>query len=524
MLRTGKEHLERLRDGRVVYIGDERVTDVTAHAAFRNAARSIAAIYDLKADPANAETMSFVEGGERYSMYFLQARDQEDLRRRTRAHRMIAEMTHGLFGRSPDHFASSVTGLAMLPALLDTPARPFGENLLAYYREIRRNDTFVAYAVLPPQAARDPDFYQRQNMPAPGLEVVREEDDGIVISGMKMLATGAIFADEVWIGNIQPLAPTQAKQAVTCAVACNAKGVTLWSRQPIEANAKNEFDSPLSWRFDESDSMVMCEEVKVPWERVFLLDDPALSRDMYIRTPAHCYANHQSNVRFLAKLRLIVGLASRVAQSTGADQVPAVRELLGRLAALEATLGAVIDGQVEAYEEWPQGFVGYNRRYVYAAVNWCVEMYSQLIDILRDLSGGGVFQMPASIAVLRDPALRRLFEQYWQTPQMAALDRVKLFKLVWDLVGSEFAGRQLQYEKFFIGATFTLRAHNYREAPWPELHRIVDDLLGSYDVPLGVAPERGAAGSGQTQAQPPQSDAPVGGLRPTGAPSPCRAD
>ena len=196
MLRTGKEHLERLRDGRVVYIGDERITDVTAHAAFRNAAHSIAAIYDLKADPANAETMSFVEGGERYSMYFLQARDQEDLRRRTRAHRMIAEMTHGLFGRSPDHFASSVTGLAMLPALLDTPARPFGENLLAYYREIRRNDAFVAYAVLPPQAARDPEFYQRQNRPAPGLEVVREEDDGIVISGMKMLATGANFADE----------------------------------------------------------------------------------------------------------------------------------------------------------------------------------------------------------------------------------------------------------------------------------------------------------------------------------------
>jgi 4-hydroxyphenylacetate 3-monooxygenase len=93
--------------------------------------------------------------------------------------------------------------------------------------------------------------------------------------------------------------------------------------------------------------------------------------------------------------------------------------------------------------------------------------------------------MPASVTVMRDPMLRKLFEQYWQTPQMAALDRAKLFKLVWDLVGSEFAGRQLQYEKFYVGATFTLRAHNYREAPWPDLHRIVDDLLGSYDVPAG---------------------------------------
>ncbi len=481
MLRTGKEHLERLRDGRIVYIGNERVDDVTTHPALRNAARTIAALYDMKADPANADAMSFVEAGERYSMYFLQARTAADLRRRTRAHQMIADRTYGLFGRSPDHFASSVTGLAMAASVLPNTPRPYADNLVNYYRDLRRHDRFVAYAVLPPQAARDPGFYHRQNLPVPTLEVVREDDDGVVISGMKMLATGATFADEVWIGNIQPLAPDQKKQAITCVVPCNAKGLTLWSRQSFTAH--NEFDSPLSWRFDEGDSMVMCENVKVPWERVFLLDDAVLSREMYIRSPAHCYANHQSNVRFRSKLRLIVGLASRVAQANAADQIPAVRDLLGRLAALEATLSGLIDGQIEAFEEWPEGFATYNRRTMYAAINWCVEMYSQLIDILRELSGGGVFQMPASVTVMHDPHLRRLFEQYWQTPQMPALDRVKLFKLVWDLVGSEFAGRHLQYEKFYVGATFTVRAHNDREAPWDGFHKIVDDLLASYDVP-----------------------------------------
>ena len=227
---------------------------------------------------------------------------------------MIADMTYGLFGRSPDHFASSVTAMAMDPAVFKVGTRPYDEHLLAYYRHIRQHDSYVAYAVLPPQASRDPTFYQRQNLPVPSLEVVREDDDGVVVSGMKMLATGAVFADEIWIGNIQPLAPTQTKQAVTCAVPCNAKGLSLWSRQAFEANAKNEFDSPLSWRFDETDSMVMCENVKVPWERVFLMDDAALSRDIYYLTPGHCYANHQSNVRFRSKLKLIVGLASRVAE------------------------------------------------------------------------------------------------------------------------------------------------------------------------------------------------------------------
>jgi 4-hydroxyphenylacetate 3-monooxygenase len=119
---------------------------------------------------------------------------------------------------------------------------------------------------------------------------------------------------------------------------------------------------------------------------------------------------------------------------------------------------------------------------MYACLNWCVETYSQVIDILRELSGGGVLQIPGSISVMRDPVLRKSFEHSWQTPQMSALDRTKLFKLVWDLVGSEFAGRHLQYEKFYVGATFTLRAHNHREAPWSDFHRIVDDLLGSYNV------------------------------------------
>jgi 4-hydroxyphenylacetate 3-monooxygenase len=91
--------------------------------------------------------------------------------------------------------------------------------------------------------------------------------------------------------------------------------------------------------------------------------------------------------------------------------------------------------------------------------------------------------MPASVSVMHDPDLKRLFESYWQTPQMAALDRIKLFKLVWDMVGSEFAGRHQQYEKFYAGASFIVRNHNHREAPWDAFHRYADELLASYGVP-----------------------------------------
>ena len=314
--------------------------------------------------------------------------------------------------------------------------------------------------MVPPQAARNPEFYHKKNIPVPTLRVVREDDDGVVISGMKMLATGALYANEIWIGNVIPLAPDQKKEAITCAIPCNAPGLTLWSRKPAAVGLTSEFDSPLAWRYDESDSMLMCDNIKVPWEKVFVHDDALLSRDIYIKTASHCFGNHQSNVRYWSKMRLLLGLCSRIANATGADQVPAVREKLGEMAAIEATIGGLVNGQINAFESWPEGYVCFNRRFMYAGLEWCTQNYSRFIDELRTLCGGGVFQMPADISVLDDPELAKQFDTYWQTPQADSITRMKLFKLAWDMTGSEFAGRHLQYEKFYAGASFIIRNHS----------------------------------------------------------------
>ena len=482
MLRTGKEHLESLRDGRVVYIGGERVDDVTSHPAFREAAKTVAAIYDMKADPALRDVMTFEEDGGRHSIYFLRPKSRDGLQRRMEGHRRIADFTYGMFGRSPDHMASYVTGMAMNPGALPEP-HGHGDNLVKYHRHIRDNDTYVAHAVVPPQAARTPEFYQRKNIAAPTLRVIREDDDGVVISGMKMLATAALYANEIWIGNVIPLAPDQKKESITCAIPCNAPGLALWSRKPAAVGLTSEFDSPLAWRYDESDSMLMCENVKVPWERVFVHDDAPLSRDIYIKSAAHCFGNVQSCIRFWSKMRLLLGLCSRIANATGADQVPAVREKLGEMAAIEATIHGLIHGQINAFENWPEGYVCFNRRFMYAGLDWCTQNYSRFIDELRTLCGGSVFQMPADISVLENPELARQFDAFWQTPQADSLTRMKLFKLAWDMTGSEFAGRHLQYEKFYAGAAFIVRGHSFRETDWAEFNALVDNLMASYDVP-----------------------------------------
>ena len=483
MLIKGKEKLERMCDGRAVYIGAERVDDVTRHPAFRNGAQTIADLYDLKADPVRRELFSYEENGEQFGLPWLRCRNRADLARRMRCMKAIADATYGLIGRSPDHVAGLITGLAMNSALLDRLTPGFGDNLIRYYEFARRNDLYLSFAVTPPSGIRSREIYAGEMRDDPTLQVVAEDDGGVIVSGMKMLATGAVFADEVFIGNLTAIDDKRASESITAAIPNNAPGVSFWAREPYERHAQHEADYPLSYRFDETDAILVCDRVRVPWERVFLHNNGTMSRRIYIETPANCYQNQQSNIRFWAKMGLIVGLASRVCQANGVDKVPAARETLGRLAALEATIGGMVNGQIEACEPWPEGYVTPNRRMVYAALNWCQEHHTEIVDTLRTLAGAAPLQMPASIDLVADPELRRRFERWWSTSSMSALDRLKLYKLVWDMIGSEFAGRHMLYERFYAGNSIIVRNQSDREAPWEQFHATVDGLLARVQVP-----------------------------------------
>jgi len=358
---------------------------------------------------------------------------------------------------------------------------------------MRADDIFATYAIVPPPAARNKDYYQAQGLQLPALRVTAEDDSGVTLNGMKMLASSAAYAHEVLIGNVMPLAPDQLKESITCVIPLNLPGLSLWSRRPFNRSDTIEFDSPLTYRFDESDCMLVFKNVKVPWEKVIVHDNPGLSRNIYIRTPSHVMANHQCNVRFGTKLRFMLAVASLITQATGARDIPAVRDTLGRLAAMEAGYHAMIDGQIESYLHVDHGFVLFNRRYLYAAIHWAMENHSKLIDILRELMGGGQFQFPASIDLVNDPELRDLFTTFWTAGQQSAIDRMKLFKLAWDLVGSDHASRATSYEKFFVGPTFAVRNYNFINAPWDELHQMAEDFMATYgyeaaaqDAVLGV--------------------------------------
>jgi 4-hydroxyphenylacetate 3-monooxygenase len=480
---SGTEYLKSLRDKRVVYLGGERIEDVTSHPGFRNAARSFAMMYDVKADPAHRDWLTYEEDSGRHAMYWLRPRSREDLLRRLKAHEYLADLSYGLLGRSPDYFAGFVVGLAMEPEILDTERYKFAQHVVQYYKKCRDNDWFVCNAVTPPPGARKREVYVQRGMTMPTLRVTDEDDRGVILNGAKLLATSAPFAHSLWLGNIQPLAPGLEKEAITCAMPLDTPGLSLWSRKSFELHAVSEFDNPLAYRFDENDCIVICQDVHVPWEDVFLHDDCELSVDLYYRTAAHSMGNHQATVRFRSKLKFLVGLARAIAELSGTIKIPAVQDVLGHLAALDGMIAAMVQGQVHDHERISNGYVNINRRFMYAAIYWCYQNYPKICTQLAELMGGGVMQMPADISVLENPETRTIFETLWSTPEHSATERFKLFKLAWDALGTDFAGRHFLYERFYLGPAFIVRGHNYREAPWQEMLGMVDRMLSSYDVP-----------------------------------------
>jgi 4-hydroxyphenylacetate 3-monooxygenase len=232
VLATGQQKLERMRDGRAVYIGGERVEDVTVHPAFREGANTVARLYDLKADPAQRDEFSFEEDGERISLYWLRCRNRDDLVRRMRCCKAIADATYGFVGRSPDQVSGLVTGLAMRPELLDGLRQGFGQNLARYYDHARKQDLYLSFAVTPASGRKSPELFPNQQRDDPNLQVVAEDDAGVIVSGMKIMATGAVFADEILIGNLTPIDDRFKSEAITAALPLNAPGLSLLSRQP----------------------------------------------------------------------------------------------------------------------------------------------------------------------------------------------------------------------------------------------------------------------------------------------------
>jgi 4-hydroxyphenylacetate 3-monooxygenase len=287
-------------------------------------------------------------------------------------------------------------------------------------------------------------------------------------------------ADEIFVSCIKPLTPEDAEFALSFAVPVDTEGLKLYCRRPYAPAATSHYDYPLTTRFDETDALVVFEDVFVPWERVFVYRDVAGVRRQFFETGAHVLGNWQAQIRFSVKLQFLAGLARKVAAVNGVDKFPGVVEKLGELASLVSVVeSAVLAAEYTASPD-DAGFWRPGARALYGAMGLQSELYPRVLAILRDLVGGGVLQVPSSVDDLRNPATRADIDRYIYSPSAPAAERVKLFKLAWDAVGSEFAGRHHQYELFYAGAPFVVKGYAFRNYGFDGPLSEVDQFLAGY--------------------------------------------
>lgn len=481
--RTGAAHLESLKDGRTILLDGTRIADVTTSDAFRQIAQTSARYYELQSDPANIDTMMFKpDGSDSLTGRAWQLpTSYEELVARRKVLEKIAESTCGMMGRSPDHVASTLSGVYMGLDVLAGHEGARVEAFADYFAYARDNDLFLTYTIINPQADRSK---TAGGQPQRDLvaQVVDRNEEGIVIRGAKMLGTSAVVANELLISCIQPLQEEDKDFAFTAAIPLNAPGIKMLSRRSYEAHAVSEFDYPLSYNFDENDAVVIFEDVLIPWSRVFVIDSPSALVAQFYQTPAHVYQNYQCIVRFTVKIRFLLGLARKVADVNGTINFPQVKDTLGALAAKVSLMDGVVAG-MEAQGSFHNGYYIPNNQMLCGAQATAQLMYPEIVDTIRDMSGGGVIMLPSSIADLENEETWSLLERSQMSPAVDSIERIKFFKLVWDAIGSEFGSRHLQYEKFYSGAQFVLNGHNFRNFDWGSATGMVDGFMASYTHP-----------------------------------------
>jgi 4-hydroxyphenylacetate 3-monooxygenase len=483
-MRTGRQYLESLRDGRRIYLDGERVGDVPEHPAFRGVTRTVAALYDAALDPAGEMTFADPETGVVANRAFMIPRSAADLRSRREAITRWARLTNGLLGRGPDHVGGFFAGFASAPAVFDRQERralSFGDNVTRFYRRLLEEDLYVAYVIIPPQVDRSRTA-QGQEEPFLQAGVWAETDGGIVVRGAQMLGTAAAIADYLFVSCIPPLQPGDEDYALSFVVPLAAPGLKLYPRRPYAAGQPSAFDYPLSTRFDETDSLVVFDDVFVPWEQVFVYREVALTRAQFFETAAHVLGNSQAQIRLAVKLQFLIGVARKIAATNRIDGLPAVQETLGEL----ASLAAVVEGMVLAAEAScvvdPWGVARPNPRFLYGAMGLQADLYPRALHLLRQLAGGGLLQVPDTAATLTGPETAPDLRRYVRSPGVPAEERVKLLKLAWDLVGSEFGGRHHQYELFYAGAPYVSRGYAFRNYGYEAAVALVDAFLETYSL------------------------------------------
>ena len=486
---TGEEYLASLRDGREVYIYGDRVEDVTSHPAFRNSAASVARIYDALHDPATKDKLCWPtdtgSGGYTHK-FFTIARNADDLRQQRDAIADWARLSYGWMGRTPDYKAAFGQALGANPEFYGE----FADNARTWYRRIQESVLYLNHAIVNPPIDRDKPSDQVSDV---FIRIVSENDRGIVVSGAKVVATNSALTHYNFIGfGSAQVMGDNTDFAVMFMTPMNAKGVKLICRPSYELQAGlagGPFEYPLSSRFDENDAILILDNVFVPWEDVLVHRDYERCRSFASTGGFGRIYPMQGCTRLAVKLDFISGLLVKSLECTGSLEFRGVAAQVGEVIAWRNLFWSLTDamfGAPERQAKWstPALLPSNQALQIYRVM--APTAFSTIKKIIEHTVASGLIYLPSGSRDLKDPVLNQYLSVYCRgSGGMDHIQRIKILKLMWDAIGSEFGGRHELYELNYAGNQDDIRLQTLGYArssgKLAEMIGLVDQCLSDYD-------------------------------------------
>ena len=482
---TGAEFLESLRDGREVYIYGERVKDVTKHPAFRNAAASVAKLYDALHDNESHAVLTAPtdtgSGGYTHK-FFKAAHSREEVMAQRDAIAAWARVTYGWMGRSPDYKAALLNTLGANAEFYG----PFADNARAWHKRGQEAVLYLNHALINPPIDRNKPVEEVKDV---YITIQKETDAGIYVSGAKVVATNSALTHYNFLGQNMGQEITDPSMVVMFIAPMDTAGIKLICRGSYEMAAAatgSPWDYPLTSRFDENDAIFVFDNAFIPWENVFIHRDVQRLKDFY---PKSGFVNNftlQGCTRLAVKLDFIAGLLLKATRATGVEAFRGVQVQIGEVIGWRNLFWSLTDAMACNPEPWVDGTVLPNMRASTAYRLFMTEAYPAVRGIVEKVVASGLIYLPSHARDFKNPDIDKYLKRYVRgSNNIDYKQRIKLMKLLWDAIGSEFGARHELYEMNYAGSHELVRLFPLHYATGSgalaEMEALADKCMADYD-------------------------------------------
>ncbi len=488
MIRTGDQYRDSIRDGREVFMNGERVRDVTAHPMFKPLVDIRARIYNMAHEPATRATMTVEREGELDAIGNALPYTQDDWWAKRRATDTVLEEIGGVVTRVGDETVGEMWSLYDGQDVLNEVDPQFSRNIETHIGAVLKGDPFHVSANTDPKGDRS--LAPQDQDPDMLLHVVRETDAGIVVRGAKY-ETAAAYANQAFtkptIANWGNAALSDYAVGFVCDL--GSPGLKFICRGGFTGRADAR-DYPLANRFDEVDTLVIFDDVLVPWENVLFYRHTRAAT--FIRATLHRYSAFAFVQRTLKQADQMIGAALFNVRQTGLDKQPAVQEKLAALAVWREGINAHLTAAIALGERSPAGLMMPNQSLLMTGRVHAISNLPAMMHLARELCGGQICVTP-NAAAFEAPETKPWLDKYYTINEgWTAEDRRRLLAYARDLLNSDYAGHRLTFQLFAQSPPFAHLAAVYRSFDWDGPLNFVGEGAGlSESVMQGIAPRKG---------------------------------